>query len=816
MKSLFTFLLFVLSYSASAQSYTLRGKVINQQGDPVPFASVYEKNTASGISANSLGDYILRLPPGKYEIGYKSLGFSEEIKQINLQGNMNLDVILQETAYALRDIIIKGDGEDPANEVMRNAIRERKNHLTKPEEYTTEVYIKGMQRLLGAPKKFLGRDIDKVGKELGLDSNRTGIIYLSESESRLSFMQPDYLREEMISSKVSGSNRAFSFNRASDMMVNFYDNFIDMGSLSNRPLISPLADNAFFYYTYRLIGTGMENNQLVNKIQVIPRRNADPVFRGTIYIMEDSWRIHSSDLFISKDANINLVDTLHIRQEYIPLKPDLWMLSSTRLDFSGRLLGFHFGGYFLTLFKNYELRPGLKKNDFNEVLRITPEVNRKDSTYWEQTRPVPLTEEEILDYNQKQILAQRRESQPYLDSLDKAYNQFRPIHFLIGKGYNYRNRYNNESFHFNSLLRSVFYNTVEGFGIDYGMAYSKKPDSLAYRSLNIAANVRYGLSGKKFYGNLIASIPSGSADLGFRVGSQVDDLNSMGTIGQLGNTVNSLFYEKNLLKLYEKKFVGVSLTQRLAGVLGKLSAEWANRRTLGNTSDYTIRDFKNRVFTSNNPLEIGANTLLFPENQSFIISLRSTYDFRNRYATLPQGRVYQPSKYPVLGFEYVKGIRGLFGSDVSFDRLSADLSREHIKLGMYGFTSFWLGAGKFVNATQLYFTDYKHFVGNRTLSYISKANSFLFLDFYKFSTPDQYAEAHVEHNFSGFFVNKVPLLRKTKLTEIAGFNYLDTPRLKNYSEVYFGVQYLNFRGVYGISYNDGRRIDRGFRIAYGF
>jgi hypothetical protein len=254
-----------------------------------------------------------------------------------------------------------------------------------------------------------------MGKEIGLDSNRSGIIYLSESESKLSFIQPDNFREEMISSKVSGSNRAFSFNRASDMKVNFYENLQNWEGLSNRPIISPLADNGLFYYQYKYLGSAIENGEAVNKIQVIPRRKSDPVFRGYIYILENSWRIHSVDLFLTKEANINFVDTLKINQQFIPVGNKNWMPASVKFDFTGGVFGFRFGGYFMAIYKNYDLNPALNRKDFAEVLLITKGVNKKDSSYWAQARPIPLTLEEKADYRKKDTLAAKRESKPYLD-----------------------------------------------------------------------------------------------------------------------------------------------------------------------------------------------------------------------------------------------------------------------------------------------------------------------------------------------------------------------------------------------------------------
>lgn len=817
MRSVCICLLFlVVSNFSSAQTIILKGRVRDNQGMPVPFASVYEKNTTRGTSANSEGEYQLKLAQGLHTILFKAIGFRQENRDLDLKTDITLDVILTQAVYELNDVIVRAASEDPAYEVIRNAIRKRKDHLKEPDQFTADVYIKGMQKLLAAPKKFLGRNMDDMGKELGLDSNRKGILYLSESESKLSFMQPGRFREEMISSKVSGSNRSFSFNRASDIKINFYENHLDMEGLSMRPFISPIADNALFYYMYRLLGTSVENGEMVNKIELIPRRVADPVFRGIIYIIEDSWRIHSADLYITKEANINFVDTLNIRQEFIPVNSRVWMPSSIRYDFKGGIFGFRFGGYYIALYKNYDLEPGLNKKDFTEVLKISREVNKKDSVYWKQARPIPLTDEEQVDYVKKDVLAAKRESKPYLDSLDKVNNKFKPFRFLIGTGYNPRNRFRKEYYRFSSLARSIFYNAVEGFGINYQASYSRQIDSLSNRFVSFSGKVRYGLSSEKLYGSFSGLIPVKDLRFSFHAGSDAPDLNDQGSISQLGNSINSLFYERNLLKLYEEKFIKLSVSKLFGSVETSFTAAWANRNSLQNTSDYTVRDLGSRQFTSNNPFLPDLDLPMFPENQAFKLGLRASYAFSNDYATYPSGKVYRPSRYPRLGLNYTKGVKGIFGSDVDYDLVSFDITRKDIRLGMFGKSSFWLGAGKFIQSGNLYFTDFKHFVGNKSLSYIPKINNFLFLDFYAFSTPDKYLEGHFEHNFSGFLTNKLPLIRKLKLTEIAGINYLNTPALDKFTEVYFGLQYLNFRALYGISYISGKREDKGFRIAYGF
>ncbi len=817
MKITFTFLIIFLGFNAFCQTYNLSGSVTDVYGNPVPFASIYVKNTSIGTSANSNGEYTLRLNPGNNDLIYKAIGFKQESKSVILSGNKEVNVQLQTEVYELKDVVIKGGGEDPAYEIIRQAIKQRKTYLNEVDQFTAEVYIKGLQKLLAAPKKFLGKDIGKIGQEIGLDSNRQGIVYLSESESKLSYIKPDKFREVMLSSKVSGSNRAFSFNRASDIKVNFYENIQDWEGLSNRPFISPISENALFYYQYKYIGSFTENGLSVNKIQVIPRRSTDPVFSGFIYILENSWRLHSLDLSITKASNINFVDTLKVNQQFIPVGKKVWMPASVKFDFVGGLFGFRFGGYFIAVYKNYDIDPKLNLKDFNEVLHIDKEVSEKDSAYWAQVRPVPLTTEEKVDYQKKEILAAKRESKVYLDSLDKVHNKFKLIPFIIGNGYQVRNRFKRENFSFSSLKNSIFYNTVEGFGIDYKVNFSKRIDSTLNKYLMLSSNLRYGEESQKFYGSLSGSFPVKETNFSFDIGSDVRDLNNLGSISAFGNTINSLFYERNYLKLYDKRFISLSASRRVANdVVLYSTIEWAQRKSLQNKTDYTFVDVKDREFTSNNPFDPTTATPLFPDNNSFKIKLGMQFQLGQTYATYPGGKVYYPSNFPLLEMNYTKGFKNVLGSDVDFDLLTASLSKNDISLGLYGKSSFYAGVGKFLNSKSVYFPDYKHFIGTQSLSFVPKINTYLFLDYYNYSTAEKFFEGHFEHNFSGFITNKIPLVRKLKLQEIAGINYLSTPKLKNYVEDYFGIQYLNFRVIYGFSYDSGNKVDSGFKIAYGF
>ncbi len=172
-----------------------------------------------------------------------------------LKRNTVVNVTLTTEVYELKAVSINAKGEDPAYAIMRKAIKRRKAHLSEVKAYTCGVYIKGLQKLLAAPKKFMGADINQIGREIGLDSNRRGIVYLSESESKLELPIPKAVARGNDHFNP-GSNRMFSFNRASDAKVNFYENYQNWDGLkATARLMSPVSDNALFYYKYKLMGT---------------------------------------------------------------------------------------------------------------------------------------------------------------------------------------------------------------------------------------------------------------------------------------------------------------------------------------------------------------------------------------------------------------------------------------------------------------------------------------------------------------------------------------------------------------------------------
>ena len=100
--------------------------------------------------------------------------------------------------------------------------------------------------------------------------------------------------------------------------MNFYEPSVKMFNYSERPFVSPLATGSLLSYKYKYLGTFYVDNKPIHKIEIMPRRKGDPLFHGQIYINEgDNYQIYSSDLYITKDAQIEFADTVHIKQEMV-------------------------------------------------------------------------------------------------------------------------------------------------------------------------------------------------------------------------------------------------------------------------------------------------------------------------------------------------------------------------------------------------------------------------------------------------------------------------------------------------------------------
>jgi len=423
------FLVFLISASfLIARGGKVSGTITDDKGQILPFASVLVKGTSRGTTANNEGKYFLNLDSGNYTLVCQYVGYNRTEKKIKVGAeNVVLDFQLSLQQLSLAEVVVKPGGEDPAYEIIRNAIKKRTYYLNQIDKFQCEVYIKGQLRLRNYPNKIFGQ---KVDFEDG-DTSKKKMVYLSETLARYSSQKPNKTKVEVVSTKVSGQSDAFGFS--APQVISFYENNIQIGrNLNPRGFISPIASNALNYYKYKFEGTFFEDGKEVNKIKVIPKRKFEPLFSGYINITDSDWRIHSVHLQLTKESQMQFVDTLRIEQLYVPFDKDVWVIKTQVLYPAVKVFGFDAYGSFVNVYSKFDLDPPLEKKFFNNTfLKFNEGSNKKPADYWDSIRPVPLQLDEIADYHKKDSLEKARRDPHYLDSLDRIKNKLTVTGILL-------------------------------------------------------------------------------------------------------------------------------------------------------------------------------------------------------------------------------------------------------------------------------------------------------------------------------------------------------------------------------------------------
>ena len=722
------------------------------------------------------------------------MGFKTQTKTIEIKEfPYTLDITLLEENISLNEVVISSN-ENPANRIVRAAIDVRKAQLEKINAYSADFYSKGIIRLKDAPKKFLGQEIGDMDGVL--DSTRSGILYLSETVSKINYEKPDKLYEKIIASKVSGDSNGFSFNNASDVDFNFYNNTIQMDS----EIVSPIADYAFNYYRFKLEGVFYDNGgRLINKIKVIPRRENDRVFSGVVYIVEDQWGFYGLELSVTgKQIQSPAIDLITFKQNAsYDEESDFWVVRSQTISFEFGFLGFNGNGSFVANYSNYKLNPDFEKNVFtNEVLAFEPEANKKDSTYWNTLRPVPLTKEEFKDYIKKDSLQTLYNSKTYLDSIDAGNNKFKFGNLI--SGYTYENSFEDKEFSISSPLAGLNFNTVQGFNANVDVNYTKRYDEFK-NFLAIENQVNYSFDTETLRGTLGFRYKFNNINdlnIGFSTGIKVQQFNAQEPISNLINEASSLFFEDNYMKLFENRFVKINFGQELFnGFRFGTALSFENRRGLLNSTDYITINHDDKSYTSNNPLDpLNFDSAPFENHNILKFKFNGAFRFGQKYLSFPGSKYnLNTPKYPKLNFSYEKGFSAT-KSDYNYDHLSVNLS-QNFSLENKGNFSYNVSGGTFFGASNLAFMDFKHINGN--LTHVSLDNrylsSFKNVGYYDFSTTKKYLEYHLEHDFKGYILGKIPLINKLNYNLIVGVHGFSSKDQKPYQEFSLGINNIGWK-----------------------
>lgn len=714
--ALLTLFLVIFSSDVSSQTYRVYGKIFDsKRNNPLEYVTVKVADSSYGTTADKNGEYFLKLRPGSYKIIFSIIGYFSDTSNIFIETeNVERNIFLMPSEIMTETIEVLG--EDPAYEIIRKAIKYKKEFRQKLNEYDYDAYTKYIFR----------SDLSVLKKDSLTEKDMYPIFAILESETKGYFKKPDSYKE-IVKSKRETANIPKGI--AIPYIVNFYDEVIQFNEFK---MTGPLADDALDYYEYKLLNITSIDSQKVYKIEVIDGAGLFPLFKGSIYIADSTFALMKVDLSNNEAGLPFAFDALNYKQKFTAYDDDagnkFWMPTDVQIYAEISFAGlFYFTGEGFTVVSDYSLNKKAPKGIFDEyVIKVLPDA-KKDSSYWKQNRLVKSSGEE--DFAYKQIAKKTNQRKNKLDIGLTSINFGQYISSNPLSYYNY-NRVEGSHLEFNLDLNSFSRRTSLNGHFGYGFSDKKTKYELNYtgrflkdRSLRISAGIFRKLQ------------PLGYSLPGFY---------------RTLNTFTSLFDKRDYYDYYYASGWDFRISKLLIPQIGvSLRYSQEKQSTAFKNTDYSFRK-KSQPFRDNPPVNnafqrmIGFGLTLDPNIYKFI-----------DYGNGEESR-FAETDYPVLtlGFDYSAP---KLSSTYEFRKYSAELNGENYFNRLLNL-SYRLGAVIYSGNV-----PYQSLAGfNATSAKFDKYLSFKTMGYREY-LGDKIYYLNLEDNFGNFLWSKIKFIRRWNL-----------------------------------------------------
>ncbi len=730
----------VFCVSGFAQITKISGEVKDfETGESLPFVNISFKGTSIGTITDIDGMFTLETSHPADTLQASFVGYETSYATVIKQERQEINFTLSKEMFNLNELVVV-PGENPAEILLRKIIAHKKFHnKDRLNYYEYEVYNKVQFDLNNFDQAFKDRRVFKPFKFVFDHIDTSDVngkpylpVFITESVSDFVYRKnPRNTKEHIKATKVSGIEDQSVSQFLGDMYqnVNIYDNFV---SVFGKGFISPIADFGLQYYKYYLVDSTWVGNKWTYKIQFTPRRKYELTFKGEFIVHDSTFSLIKVDMNVSEKANVNFIGELFINQEFDIVQDSTWMLTHDRLfvDFilTDRAMGLF--GTKNTSYRNFKInKPRDEKFYSNpEDITVEKDAEEKPEEFWNQNRHDSLTEKEKTIY----FIADTVKNLP-------AFKSWLNILTTIVTGYKKVGPVD-----LGPYIKLVSYNRVEGWRFGLGF----KTNNKFSKKIKFNGHVAYGLLDEKWkYGG------------GFRVflskkPRQILSAQYEYDTEQLGQSQDA-YSEDNLIASFYRRRPFYKLTY-VQDFRANYEIEWfhgfSNRlsfvhRDLRSATDRIVYDFASDVY---------------PDHQISSSEIRffTRFAYREKFIEGELNRLSLGTKYPKIYFEYAYGIKGLWNGQFNYHRASFTI--EHwFQTDPIGWFEYLAQAGKtWGNLPYPLQTIHQ---GNETYSYDDY--SYNMMNMIEFVS-DEFVTVFATHHFNGYFLSKIPLMRKLKWREV--------------------------------------------------
>ena len=407
-------LLLVSTLQLMAQQ-KITGRVIDEDGFAVSYASVQYRGHKIAVSSDSQGKFSIEKHPG-WVLTVSALSYKSQTISVNEKMDF-IEVKLKDDSHKLNEVVVKtkrgkySRKDNPAVELMRRVIAaKKKTDLGNHDYYQYDKYQKITLALNDLKKEQLeGKFFSK--RQYLLDQVETSPyngkltlpVSIDETVSQHIYRKDPKTEKDII--KGQQSNGIGQVIQTGEILntalkdaftdVDIYDDYV---RLLQYPFPSPIGRTGISFYHYYIEDTVYVERDLCYHLQFIPANSQDFGFRGELYVLADSsLHVKKCNLYMPHNTDVNYVKNMKIEQEYTRLDNGEWVLSKDDM-----IAELHVNSVLqdLLVVRNTRLTDyafdELPKILFKGKAKVRHDMDamNRDEAYWNKYRQVDLTKSE--------------------------------------------------------------------------------------------------------------------------------------------------------------------------------------------------------------------------------------------------------------------------------------------------------------------------------------------------------------------------------------------------------------------------------------
>ena len=487
----FLFLVLILSFSGLSQRF-LKGTVVDEKQQPIPYAKLYVKNDPSLRTVCDVAGYFeMGLMPGEYYLVITATGYEDREYYLGMR---DADVIktfklFPPNVKEVEDVVVSTKKSNPGREIMLKVVNKRDTINPWNYPHTVDVYIKASEKLDYPKQKEKEKEENEEPTfEAPKDtiSNRMNLV---EVQMNRSYAPPNKVKEIRNAYDLYGNAQNLYYTTTVKSNFNFFENLLHLDDLHQTPISSPISIPGILSYKYRLEEKYEENGRMISRIKIIPRNTATTTLEGYIWVIDSVWLVQKLSLTMNK-GNLLIYDRFQVDQEFDHPGDSLCVLTKQTLSYGVKYKSETSNASTVALFSKYNFNPNFSPKFFNTEVAITEQTAyEKDSTFWGQTRAIGLSEEEKRFIYVKDSVEEAHSKKEYLDSVDAVFNKITALK-ILWFGVDQRNRAKRQQLSFGSLATMVQPIGIGGPRVAPNFGHFKKWEN--QRTYDFFTRISYG------------------------------------------------------------------------------------------------------------------------------------------------------------------------------------------------------------------------------------------------------------------------------------------------------------------------------------